>query len=270
MFQKTLILIVFPLLVMYSDSPKPIAQQQQEWQLVFSDEFDGKNGSQPDATKWSQPQRGTSIWSRWIKNTPKTVFIKNGVLVCRAIPNKMEKADTARMLTGAIYTKDKFEFQYGKVEVRMKTNLRRGNFPAAWMGRKAKKASDPYAEIDIVEMFGDRKQAHQNIHSQLTFTKTKHNEKNSFHQNIDITKWHIYGVEWSAKEVLWTIDGMTVAVYRKSNNKNRLSQGQWSFDQSLYLLLNQSVGNGVYGYFAPNVRKTYETQFDWIRVYQKR
>lgn len=265
---KNGILLIAMLMVMSADSTQLKAQQTQ-WQLVFSDEFNGPNGSQPDASKWSQPPRGTSIWSRWIKNTPKTIYIKNGALVCRAIPNKTEKTDTARMFTGAIYTKDKFEFQYGRVEVRMKTNLRRGNFPAAWMGRKAKKPGDPYAEIDIVEMFGDRRQAHQNIHSQLTFTKAKHGEKNSFRQDLDITQWHVYGVEWSETEVIWTIDGVTVAVYRKSGNKNLLKQGQWSFDQPLYLLLNQSVGNGVYGYFAPHVRKTYETQFDWIRVYQR-
>ena len=51
--------------------------------------------------------------------------------MCKAIPNRHLATDTAQMLTGAVFTKDKFEFRYGKVEVRMKTNRRVGNFPAA-------------------------------------------------------------------------------------------------------------------------------------------
>ena len=62
--------LIAMLFVMTADSTQLKAQQPQ-WQLVFSDEFNGPNGYQPDATKWSQPQRGTAIWSRWIKNTPK-------------------------------------------------------------------------------------------------------------------------------------------------------------------------------------------------------
>lgn len=266
---KSNVLLALLLLTMTADSTQ-LKAQQTEWKLVFSDEFNQPNGSQPDASKWSQPQRGTAIWSRWIKNTPKTVYIKNGALVCRAIPNKTEKTDTARMLTGAIYTKDKFEFQYGKVEVRMKTNLRRGNFPAAWMGRKTRKTGDPYAEIDIVETFGNRSEAHQNIHSQLTYSKARHGETNSFHQRLDVTQWHIYGVEWTATDVRWTIDGQVVATYRKTGDKGLLAQGQWTFDQPMYLLLNQSVGNGSYEHFVPQIKKTYETQFDWIRVYQRK
>lgn len=37
------------------------------------------------------------------------------------------------MLAGAVFTKDKFAFKYGKIEVRMRTNLQKGNFPAAWI-----------------------------------------------------------------------------------------------------------------------------------------
>ena len=107
-------------------------QQKDEWQLIFSDEFNQPDGSRPDAAKWSCPARNHSQWNRWISNSSEVAFIKGGSLVCRAIPNK-NKADTAKMLTGAVESRNKFSFQYGKVEVRMKTNMRVGNFPAAWM-----------------------------------------------------------------------------------------------------------------------------------------
>ena len=41
-----------------------------------------------------------------------------------------------------------------------------------------------------------------------------------------------------------------------------------ALQQHFYLILNQSVGNGAWAANA-DVNHTYETTFDWIRVYQK-
>ena len=67
----------------------------------------------------------------------------------------------------------------------------------------------------------------------------------------------------------WYVDGQKVFSYAKlKNNANALSRGQWPFDAPFYIILNQSVGNG--GYAAnPDTGHTYETLFDWVRVYQK-
>ena len=66
------------------------------YKLVFSDEFNLPNGSQPDSTKWKRCRRNPSRWARWISDSKDVVYIKNGRLVCRAIPNKDLKADTAK------------------------------------------------------------------------------------------------------------------------------------------------------------------------------
>ena len=56
------------------------------------------------------------------------------------------------MITGAKETRDNFSFTYGKVEVRLKTNLHRGNFPAAWMMPQPPCDGWPNAgEIDIFD-----------------------------------------------------------------------------------------------------------------------
>lgn len=250
-----------------SDARPLQAQQQSTYELVFSDEFNQKNGSQPDPTKWSRHTRNKTTWARWISNSPDVVYIKNGCLVCRAIPNRSEPTDTAKMLTGAINSKGKFEFQYGRVEVRMKTNRKEGSFPAVWMGKN--NHLDKYGEIDIVENFGNKVAASHAIHSQLTFTNAKHGLKNIFREEIDVRKWHVYGVEWTDRFVRWMVDGTTVAYFEKSKSIDLLEKGQWTFDYPFYLIMNQSVGNGEYGNFA-NVNQKYETRFDWIRVYQRK
>ena len=95
--------------------------------------------------------------------------------MCRAIPNSNEKGDTAKMLTGAIWTRNKYAFQYGRLLVRMKTNVITGNFPAAWLGRQQKDGNKaPYGEIDVVEMFGSKQESNHNIHTQYTLDNPKH------------------------------------------------------------------------------------------------
>ena len=66
---------------------------------MFSDEFDLKDGAQPNPKVWQRSVRGTSRWNRWISKSSDVVFIRDGKLVCRAIPNTSERGDTATMLT---------------------------------------------------------------------------------------------------------------------------------------------------------------------------
>ena len=267
---RTLFCSILTLFLLVSDGSQMTisAQQPAEYQLVFSDEFNQPNGSRPDPAKWTCHEREPVTWARWISNSPKVAYIKNGSLVCRAIPNKSEPSDTARMLTGAVCTKGKFEFQYGKVEVRMKTNSKAGNFPAAWLFKQYEKGNQ-YGEIDIVEMFGKRGVASHAAHSKLTFNNPRHGQRNEFQEKTDVTKWHVYGIEWTPEYISWSIDGTIVAHFRKSSNADLLKRGQWSFDFPFYLILNQSVGNGEWGNYG-NTRQTYETRFDWIRVWQRK
>ena len=243
-------------------------QSEGTYVLVFCDEFSGKRGSRPDESKWRCPYRNPSTWARWISPSARVAFLKGGKLVCRAIPNTVEPTDSARMLTGAVETQGKFSFQYGKVEVRMKTNLKQGNFPAIWMKACDNKADNRYGEIDIVETYGYKKASFHTIHTHETYTlKTK--KPTEFSRDLDISRWHVYGVEWTPDSITWTVDGQEVGVYRRSSLPQDIANGQWTFDRPFYIRLNQSLGDGSYPRFTPLLDEVYETRFDWIRVYQK-
>ena len=237
------------------------------YKLVFSDEFNLPNGSQPDSTKWKRCRRNPSRWARWISDSKEVVYIKNGKLVCRAIPNKDLKADTAQMLTGAIETMGLFEMKYGKVEVRMRTNAKSGNAPAAWI-RNDPNRHKLYSEIDIMESFGKKEEVIQTIHSEYTVNTKNHKEKNQFRKNIDFTKWHVYGIKWTPTEIIWTVDETQTGRYINSTDPTLLIKGQWTFDQPMFIRLNQSLCNGNMGLY-PDTRATYVTEFDWIRIYKK-
>lgn len=246
------------------------ASNKNEYTLVFSDEFNLTNGSQPNSKYWSRAERNASDWAHWISDSKDVVYIKNGCLVCLAKPNRSEKSDTARMLTGAIWSKHKYSFKYGKLEVRMKTNAHQGNFPAVWMGRERPEGTSvPYGEIDVVETFGTKKVSNHAAHTQFTQDNANHGQKRMFTKSVDVTKWHVYGIIWTPESITWTVDGSVVGTYNKPTDKNLLKKNAWTFDNPFYILMNQSVGNGHHG-LKPDYNYTYKTQFDWIRVYQKK
>lgn len=239
------------------------------YQLVFSDEFDQPNGSVPDGTKWVASTRRKSTWNRWISSAPEVAFIQSGHLVCRAIPNPDTTADDVPMITGAMETKDRFSFTYGKVEVRLRTEPYRGNFPAAWMMPQPPCEGWPNAgEIDIFEAIDDQNTAYQTVHSHWTYDLGHKNDpKSSFTKSVNVGKWHVYGVEWAEDFMVFTIDGAVTGIYERSSDPEKLAQGQWPFTHPFYLILNQSVGNGSWAK-AADTSHTYETRFDYIRVYQ--
>ena len=127
-----------------------------------------------------------------------------------------------------------------------------------------------YGEIDIFEAAGNRRKAQQTVHSKLTMTVKGHKEKNTHFEDVDLSKWHVYGLEWTPTYLVWTIDGRTVFHYEKSHTITQLAQGQWTFDEPFFLILNQSVGDGQWECMQPQTKKVYETRIDWVRVYQKR
>ena len=240
-----------------------------DYKLVFCDEFNQRRNSLPDTMKWSSCRRYAGHWSRWISDSPEVAVVKKGRLVCRAIPNFIEPADTATMLTGAIETREKFAFQYGKIEVRMRTNLKQGNFPAAWLVPTYKDGDKRYGEIDIVEMFGNQQASFHTVHTHRSYTLKKERPV-SFRRDVRVDRWHVYGVIWTKDNITWTVDGQKVGEYRRINTKQMNEEGQWTFDRPFYIRLNQSVGVGSNKMMIPHTDEVYQTEFDWVRVYQKK
>ncbi len=270
--KKNLLILLLLLFVAADTSSSTIdvyPDNDTNYVLVFSDEFNQRDNSKPDPTKWKPCQRYHAQWNRWIGNSPKVAFVKNGYLICRAIPNHEEPSDTATMLTGAIESQGMFAFQYGKVEVKMRTNTKCGNFPAVWM-KPNDLSIKQYGEIDIVEMFGQEGKAVQSVHTHRSYTLKKEGVKREYRTSLNVTKWHIYGIIWTPERIVWTIDGKEVGSYTKLTTPQMKDEGQWTFDTPFFLRLNQSVGDGHHRFLIPNTHTTYETQFDWIRVYQLR
>ena len=245
-----------------------VANASPRYILVFSDEFDTENGTQPDATKWVRCQRMGSTWNRFLSDTADVAYQENGNLILKAIPNLDRSKDKVAMLTGGIESNGKFSFMYGKVECRAKVNGHRGNFPAIWMMPQHPTEGWPACgEIDIFEQIDTENKSYHTIHTNWTYTLgNKNNPVSSFSKNIEMDRYHTYGFEWDMYKMTWYVDGVSIGTYNRV--PALLPNGQWPFRQPFYLILNQSVGNGSWA--APaDESHTYQMDIDWIRVYQK-
>ena len=241
------------------------------YRLVFSDEFNSPNGSQPDPQVWSRCQRHISDWNYCFKDHPRTAEVRNGALLLRAFRCEDEQ-DTVTMWSGGVESKNKMSFQYGRVEVRLKTRRHDGNFPAVWMLPQPPCAEYPHGgEIDIFETIDRQMTSYHTTHSHFTLNVVSENERrNHFRRDfVNVGRWHVYAVEWTPEALAYFVDGQLVDTYRKSTDSWALANGQWPFDHPFYLILNQAVGRQNSWARPADSSYTYETRIDWIRVYQK-
>ncbi len=238
---------------------------QSQRQTVLAEEFDGE---ELDAGLWSTSTRYSAAWNRFIVDDPRTAFVEDGALVCRCFANPGDISGyTGQMVSGAKESRGRFTFNHGYIEARILTTPHSGNFPAFWLMPADQSDGWPSCgEIDIWETINTESRAYNTVHSHWTYDLG--NGGNGSNRTCEHSgQWHTFGLLKEAGKLTWYLDGDQVFTYSKSSDESQLSQGQWPFDKAFYIILNQSVGNGSWA-SAPDPSFTYETKFDWVRVYQ--
>lgn len=258
-----------------------------EYKLAFGDEFNTADFTQPNEAYWSRSEWAHPAWKRFTAQTKagqeKTGWIEDGKLVLRCVKNEFadekrgDNGSKLEMISGAVESADKITFTYGKVEGRLKTTAHSGNFPAFWMMPNTDTTYGGWpdsGEIDIFEQINNENTSYHTIHSHWANGKSdgglgqSGNPQKGGTSATTTGDYHVYGLEWTENMLTWFVNGKKVFSYAKSTNQDDLDKKQWPFDKPFYLILNQSVGNG--GWAAnPDLNFTYETKFDWVRVYQK-
>lgn len=257
-----------------------------EYKLAFGDEFNTADFTQPNETHWSRSGWAHPTWKRFTAQTKagqeKTGWIEDGKLVLRCVKNEFndekrgDNGNKLEMISGAIESANKVTFTYGKVEGRLKTTAHSGNFPAFWMmpNESTYGGWPSSGEIDIFEQINNENTSYHTIHSHWANGAADGGLGNSGKPQKGGTsatttgEYHVYGLEWTEDILKWFVDGKQVFSYAKSTTQDDLDKLQWPFDKPFYLILNQSVGNGSWA-SNPDLNFTYETKFDWVRVYQK-
>lgn len=233
-------------------------------QLIFSEEFDYTGA--PDSSKWTYDiGRGSGGWgnneSQYYTSRSDNVVVENGVLKITA---KKESYGGAAYTSTRMKTQGKFDFTYGKVEVRAKLPEGGGTWPAIWLlGSNITTVGWPACgEIDIMEHVGNNPgRIISAIHTPSSHGDTQNKAQKAV---PNATKeFHVYGLEWTPEKLKFTIDGIGYYTYNPVNK----DASTWPFDSDQFIILNIAVGGTLGGNIDPDF--TADTmEVDYVRVYQ--
>lgn len=238
------------------------------WKLIFEDEFEQSADGFPDETKWRYSQRYDHInWCMYVKKHPETVKVKDGNLIVRAIKNPDTTSDPVPYITGAIESRGKFSFLYGKVDVRAKFKTGQGAWPAIWMmPETATYGGWPKSgEIDIMERVNYETKVHQTVHSNFINNLGIRNPNPTQTTTFNVDDYNNYGVEWYPDRIDFFVNGVKTLTYPRIVTDK---EGQWPFDQKFYLILNQAGGGSWTGPIN-DATLPFEMYVDYVRVYQR-
>ncbi|MDC8831320.1 glycoside hydrolase family 16 protein [Alteromonas gilva] len=250
-----------------------------DWELVWSDDFDG---SAIDSAKWTHEVNcvgGGNNEQQCYTDDPANSFVQDGMLhiVARPAEEGAEKPYTSARLN----TRYKGDFKYGRFEMRAKLPSGQGSWPAFWMlptdyvyGGWPKSGEIDIMEAVNLKVADAEGNVESNIHGTLHYGREWPNNSSSgkaFEFPADSNPaddFHTYAIEWQEGEIRWYVDGYLYATQRQSkvryNSKDEavgLSHRGWfaeyfdqitgeltthwdsaPFDQEFHLLLNLAVG----------------------------
>jgi beta-glucanase (GH16 family) len=255
--------------------------------LVWSDEFNGPNGSAPDPKKWSYDLGGDGWGNNELEtytNRRENSHIEKGNLVITARKENYEGGDhLSREYTSArLKTQGLFSQAFGRFEARIKIPQGQGIWPAFWMlGANIGTVGWPKSgEIDIMESIGKEPDTiHGSIHGPLSNgTATDLTAPAKLASGKDFSEgFHLYAVEWEPAEVRFYVDQTLFATFTPQSPINLPGStmpsspseiaGAWVFDHPYFLLLNVAVGGDWPG--PPDSTSTYPQTMlvDYVRVY---
>jgi len=246
--------------------------------LVWSDEFDG-NGA-IDNSKWFHQTFIPNGWG-WYNGEVQhytdredNSYVQNGYM--HIVAKQETYTDPIQGITKD-YTSarlnSKFAFTYGRVEARAKLPSGVGTWPAIWMLGKNISETGAYwqtqgfgttgwpecGEIDIMEHWGSNQNYVQSaLHTPSSFGATV-NHGGLMANDVSNT-FHVYAMEWSATEIVFSIDGLEYYTYSPTPQ----NMSTWPYVADQYILLNIAIQNSIDPAFTQS-----DMVFDYIRVYQQ-
>lgn len=243
--KKITFLLIAVLFASYS-----FAQSNISWRLIFEDNFDGTSFN---STNW-----GYSTWEDLF--IPSLVEVKNGNLILTS-----QYGTDGKVHGGGINTQRKFNFLYGKVEVRARLKTGGGAFSAIWMMPENESAGWPACgEVDIMEQISTESNVYQTAHSYYTYTLGIKNPANSGHPSVSVTNYNVYGLQWYPDRLEFAVNGAVTFTYPRIITNQT---GQWPFDKAFYIKLEQKAGGSWAG--TPNqAAMPFTMEVDWVKVYQ--
>ncbi len=241
--------------------------EPRNWQLTWSDEFNGTAGALPDPAKWTfDLGTGNGGWGNQelqsYTNSPDNVSMDgqgNLVITARRAGNAFTSA--------RIKTQGLFEQKYGRFEARLKTPYGPGLWPAFWMlGANISSVDWPQCgEIDIMELRGQEPHiVHGSLHGPGYSAGNAITKKYALPNGRFDTDYYVYAVEWDADKIDFFVNDFLYQRVERSK-----VPGAWVYDAPFFLIFNVAVGGTFVGFPTAQTPFPQQMIIDYVRVYQE-
>jgi beta-glucanase (GH16 family) len=244
------------------------------WTLVWSDDFNGANGSVPDRNRWTieTSHNPASRELQYYTNHLENVQTQDGNLVITA--RREAYSDKDGVLYGytsaRLNTQHKFQMTYGRVEARIQIPRGQGIWPAFWMlgDDIAQKGWPACGEIDIMENIGrEPATVHGTIHGP-GYSGVKGIAASSAlpsGQNF-ADGFHLFAVEWEPDVIRFYVDDH---LYATRTPADLPRDAKWVFDHPFFIILNLAVGGDWPGNPDVTTKFPQSMRVDYVRVYKR-
>jgi beta-glucanase (GH16 family) len=255
-------------LVVPMPTPVPIVPPE-GMELVWNDEFDG---DEIDRSNWTFDLGGGG-WgngeAQHYTDRPENARVENGVLV---IELRQEQFENSYYTSARLKTQGLREFQYGRIEARIKVPSGVGTWPAFWMlgADFDNDAADTarhwpnVGEIDVMEYVGREPDlVIGTVHGPGYAGAGGLSRWNRQEQPI-ADDFHTFAVEWDAEGIRWFFDDQMYYDLGREGVGDR----EWVFDQPFFMILNLALGGTLGGSIALDLEYPIHLYVDHVRVYQ--
>ncbi len=251
-------------------APDPIPPEPPAgMELVWSDEFDG---DAVNLDNWTYDIGGWG-WgngeAQYYTDQPENARPENGVLV---IELRKERVEDNSFTSARLRTQGLQEFQYGRIEARLKVPAGAGTWPAFWMlGANFEQDSPeqeknwPFVgEIDIMEYTGKEPDLILGTVHGPGYSAGGGKSK-WFRQDFDIADdWHTFAVDWNEERIQWFFNDEMYFELKPEN----VGQREWVFDAPFFIILNLAHGGTLGGVIDSELEYPIQFLADYVRVYQ--
>lgn len=261
----------FTIKTTYSKTTNQIMDSESMFQtLVFADEFEVDGPVNEE--KWlfeTMPPNNGSWWNgekQHYTDRIDNAFVSEGTLKIVAKKETHTVGNSTKKYTSARLN-SKFNYTYGKIDIRAKLPSGEGTWPALWtLGSNYETVGWPSCgEIDIMEHWG---------HEPTIVSSAVHTPACSGVNNCSTvrlgekkvadyhTAFHDYSMEWTPEAIKFFIDGQLLYSY----DPEIKNEENWPFVNSQYIILNVAVGGGWFE-IDPEFTES-AMEIDYVRVYQ--
>jgi len=239
-----------------------------EMDLLWSNEF---VADELNAAEWTWDLgNGNDGWgnreSQYYREENTTV--EGGNLVITA---KEENFEGLPYTSSRIISKDKVEFQFGRIDIRAAMPQGQGLWPALWMlGANIDDIGWPACgEIDIMELVGHEPGI---VHGTAHFG-ANNSERRFLGRSKDLgagdtfaEEFHVFSLIWERNKIRWLLDDQQYHILTPQD----VSPALWPFNKNFFMIFNVAVGGQWPGY--PDATTTFPQQMhvDYVRVFQEK